>query len=114
MPLQVNRMMTAIAIVVSICLAVALMAWVLVDVAGLNILEGLVTVLAYVFLWPLRLMKPIMPRSDSTVPNAAMIRTLLFLLAVFLDLAVYSLLTYVLLQWRARKRVGHNLRDDAA
>jgi hypothetical protein len=43
------------------------------------------------------------PKSDSPDPNAPAIRMILYGAAIFMDVFVYSVLTYAVLKWRQRR-----------
>lgn len=97
----------ALALVFSILLG--LVAWLIVDVFGLEIPEWVVAVLGYLFGWPLLLLHPFIPASDSPNPSAPLIRNVLYPAAIILDLAVYSLLIYAILYWREKRNPSRNL-----
>jgi formate/nitrite transporter FocA (FNT family) len=58
----------------------------------------------WAFGWPLALLKPLMPNSENASHIAALTRLALYLATPVLDVPVYSLLTYILLSWRAKQR----------
>jgi hypothetical protein len=51
--------------------------------------------------WPLILVGPFLPASDSLDPNAPAIRSALFIVGLLLDIFAYSLLTYLILRYRS-------------
>ncbi len=67
--------------------------------------DGLLTALLYPTAFPLGLLSPFFPESDSPDPNAPFIRSLLYLTAILMDVLVYSLLTYVVLRWREKRKL---------
>jgi hypothetical protein len=64
--------------------------------------------LATVFLslaaWPVALVSPLVPGSDSPNPNVGLIRAALYSAAMLLSVAAYSLLAYLLLRRRAKAK----------
>jgi hypothetical protein len=91
-----------------------LSAWLIVDVFGLEIPEWVVTVLGYLFGWPLLLLNPFIPASDSPNPSAPFIRNGLYLVAIIIDLIAYSLLIYGVLYWREKRNPSHKLNSGMA
>ena len=61
--------------------------------------------LVYPRAFPLDIPGPFFPESDSPDPYAPLIRNLLYLTAILIDVLVYSLLTYVVLSWRERRKL---------
>src|ERR1700730_4247105 len=102
-----KRILKAIAIVISVWLSMGILAWLIVDVIGWQIPEWVVTILSYLFGWPLLLLNPLIPASVNPNPNAFLVRNLLYVLAVILDLTLYSLLAYAVLRWRGGKRISN-------
>ena len=66
--------------------------------------ERLANVFLYPAAWPMALVSPFAPGSDSPNPNAGLIRVALYSAAMLLSVAAYSLLAYVLLGWRAKRK----------
>ena len=99
----------AIAITLSLPVLLGGLAWLSVDVLGLETPDPVVTILAYLFGWPLLLLGPFIPASDSPAPHAPVIRNMLVLVAGFLDVFVYTLLIYAALYWRERRGVLRRL-----
>jgi hypothetical protein len=52
--------------------------------------------------WPLVIVAPFMPGSNSHSPYASSIQIILLVAAILMDVLVYSALTYLFLRWRAR------------
>ena len=77
--------------------------WLLWAMLGVEFPEWLVTVFAYLFGWPLLLIEPFVPASDSPDPHAPSIRLALYFFALLLDVLAYSLLIYGVLCWRAKR-----------
>jgi len=77
--------------------------WVLWDVLGVRFPEWVVTIAGYLFGWPLLLIEPFVPASDSHDPHASFIRLVLYFVALLLDVLAYSLLIYGVLCWRAKQ-----------
>ena len=67
--------------------------------------DWLATALVYPSAFPLGILGPFFPESDSPDPNAPLIRGLLYLTAILMDVVVYSALTYVVLSWRERRKL---------
>jgi len=106
--------MKSAAIVLVLPILLGLAAWLIVDVFGLEIPEWAVTVLGYLFGWPLLLLNPFIPASDSPNPSAPLIRDVLYLAAIILDLAAYSLLIYAVLYWREKRNPARKLSSGMA
>jgi hypothetical protein len=90
------------------------LAWLCVDVLGWEVPEWAVTIIGYLFAWPLLLLGPFIPASDSHAPHAPLIRNVLYLVAVVLDVFVYTLLIYVVLYWREKIGVSRAVSGRAA
>lgn len=86
----------------------------MVDVLGWEIPERVVTLLGYLFGWPLLLINPFIPSSDSPAPHAALVRNALYLVAASLDLVTYSLLIYVISSWRVQRGTSPKFDDQVA
>src|SRR5438067_12454157 len=67
--------------------------------------DGLMSALIYPVAFPLKILSPYYPQSDSPDPNAPQIRSLLDLTAILMDVIVYSLLTYVVLRWHDHRKL---------
>lgn len=100
------------ALVVGFPLAMA--AWLMVDVVGLEIPEWVVTALGYLFGCPLLLLSPLIPASDNPNPSAPLIRNVLYLVAIIFDSAAYSLLIYAILYWRKNEKQSRELYSGLA
>src|SRR5687768_4110367 len=66
--------------------------------------ERLAKVFLYLAAWPVALVSPLAPASDSPSPRAGLIRVSLYSAAWLLSVVAYSVLTYVLLRWRAKQK----------
>lgn len=66
--------------------------------------ERLATVFLALASWPVALFSLFALGSDSPNPNAGLIRVALYSAAMLLSVAVYSLLAYALLRWRAKAK----------
>ena len=101
-----NRILKAIGVVILLALIMGVIAWVLVDVFGWEIPEWAALTLGYLFAWPLLLLDPFIPASDSRAPYASLVRQVLYLFALLLDIGFYSFLVYVAMYGRVKdKRV---------
>ena len=78
-------------------------AWLYVDVFGMEVSERQAVLLGYLFAWPLLILKPFIPASDSQYPNAGLIRVGIYLLAALCVWLIYSVLFYLILSWRERR-----------
>ena len=106
--------MKSVAIALVLPILAGLAAWLIVDVFGLEIPEWVVTVLGYLFGWPLLLLNPFIPASDSPDPSAPLIRNVLYLAAIIFGLAAYSLVIYALLYWREKRNLSRKLNSGMA
>jgi uncharacterized membrane protein len=109
-----KRILKAIAITLSLPILLGVIAWLIVDVLGWDVPEWVVTILGYLFAWPLLLLGPLIPASDSPVPHAPLMRSVLYLVAVLLDVFVYTLIIYAVLYWREKRGVSRRLIGRAA
>ncbi len=66
--------------------------------------ERAADVFFYLAAWPVALVSPLAPGSDSPSPNARLNRVVLYLAALLLSVSAYSLLAYVLLFWRRKQK----------
>ena len=98
-----KRFLQSIGIVLLGSILLGLIAWVLADILDLQFPEWVAAIFGYLFVWPMLLLRPFMPASDSPDPNAPFIRIVLYLSGLLLDILVYSLLIYVILRWRSRR-----------
>jgi hypothetical protein len=78
--------------------------WLYVDVLGRHVSERMAMILGYLFAWPLLLLNPLIPASDSQYSNAALIRVALYIVALLCVWVTYSLLFYAFLRWQARRK----------
>lgn len=99
-----RRLFKAVVIALTIPLLFGVAAWIVVDVLGGEFPEWIVQTAGVLFGWPLLLLAPFIPASDSPDPHAPFVRTSLYLLAVVLDVAVYSLLIYFVLGLFEKRR----------
>jgi len=106
--------MKSIAIALALPTLLGLVAWLIVDVFGLDIPEWVVTFLGYLFGWPLLLLNPFIPASDSPNPSAPLIRNVLYLAAIIFDLIAYSLLIYAVLYWHEKRNLSRKLNSGMA
>ena len=109
-----KRILKSVAAVLFLALIMSVIAWILIDVIGWEIPEWAVMTLGYLFGWPLLLLEPFIPASDSPAPYAPLVRNVLYLVAVILDIALYSLIVYVALCWREKRGVTSQLSNKAA
>ena len=109
-----RRALNSVVIVLTLSLLLGACAWLIVDVMGREIPEWAVTILGYLFGWPLLVLDPFIPASDSPAPHAALIRNLLYLAAALLDLASYSLLIYFISPLPAKRGAPRKLSDQVA
>ncbi|HEX8162394.1 MAG TPA: hypothetical protein VF538_11010 [Pyrinomonadaceae bacterium] len=109
-----RRVLNSVAITLISSLALGAGAWLIVAVLGWEIPERVVTILGYLSGWPLLLLGPFIPASDSPAPHAAPLRNVLYLMAVLLDLAAYSLLIYFIRSWIVRRGASRRLYDRVA
>lgn len=106
--------MKSVAIALVLPILLGLVAWLIVDVFGLEIPEWVVTILGYLFGWPLLLLNPFIPASDSHNPSAPLIRNVLYFAAIIFDLVAYSLLIYAVLYWREKRNPSSKLNSGMA
>jgi hypothetical protein len=66
--------------------------------------ERLANVFLYPAAWPVALVSPFAPGSDSPNQNAGLIRVALYLAAILLSVAAYAVLAYVLSGRRAKRK----------
>lgn len=66
--------------------------------------DRLGAVFVYLAAFPLVPIGHFLPASDSPAANAPLIRIALYLTALLCDIIIYSLVTYIFLWWRARRR----------
>jgi len=83
-----RRVLKAVAITLLVPILLGGIAWLYVDVLGWEVPEWVVTILGYLFGWPLLLLGPFIPASDSPAPNAPLIPNVLFLRITFLTVSV--------------------------
>ena len=79
-------------------------AWLYVDVLGQEVTEQEVMIFGYFFAWPLLVLDPFIPASDSQYPNAGLIRVAMYIVALLCVWVTYSLLIYAILSWRERRK----------
>jgi CDP-diglyceride synthetase len=79
-------------------------AWLYVDVLGQEVSERVAMIFGYLFAWPLLILKPIIPSSESQLPNAGFIRIGIHIIALLCVWITYSSLIYVILSWREGQR----------
>jgi hypothetical protein len=99
----------AIAITLSLPILLGGLAWLLVDVLGWEVPEPVILILSYLFAWPLLVLGPFIPASDSPAPHAALIRYVLSLVAVLLNVSAYALLIYAILYWREMRGMSRGV-----
>ena len=66
--------------------------------------ERAADVFFYLAAWPVALVSPLDPGSDSPNPNVGLIRVALYLAALLLSVSAYSFLAYVLLSCRGKQK----------
>jgi hypothetical protein len=109
-----KRILKAVTVVLFLALLMGVTAWALVDLIGWQIPEWVVMTLGYLFAWPLLVLDPFIPASDSSAPYAPLVRSLMYILAVILDTAVYSFLIYLVLYWREKRGISSQSTHTAA
>ena len=80
------------------------LAWLLLDIFDMQGPGWFGELLFTPITWPLTLLGPFFPKSDNPAPYTPMARITLFLLAMLLNILLYSSLTYIVISWRARHR----------
>jgi len=98
-----KRVLVSVAVPLLFPLLLGVGAWIYVDMLGREVSEREVTIFGYLFAWPLLLLNPLIPASDSQYPNAGLIRVALYIVALLCVWITYSLLIYAILSWRARR-----------
>ena len=103
-PVSSDRLIVSIFCPPAFALCLGLGAWLWVDVLGEQFSEQDVTILGYRFAWPLVILDPFIPASDSHYPNAQNIRMIMYVIAFLWIWANQSLLCYGSLWWRERRK----------